>query len=124
MNADRSKGFTLLEVLVALAVVVISMSALVKSAGENAANQAYLESRTFASWLAANRLNLLQLGESAAIPGSQEGEEILAGREWHWRLKTSTTGDPRVLRAEIEVSPAEYPQTVEARMIGFVGVEQ
>lgn len=118
------KGFTLIEVVVALAVLVIAMAALIKAAGGNAANQAYLEERTFANWVAANQLNNAHLGITAATQGVSEGNEVLAGREWHWRLELSATSDQQVLRADVEVAADPASDDISAQLTGYVGVDQ
>ncbi|MES9901498.1 MAG: type II secretion system minor pseudopilin GspI [Sedimenticola sp.] len=114
------QGFTLLEVLVALAVLVIAMTALIKAAGDNAANHTYLEERTFATWVAANRLNSARLGDEKIVPGSYQGTDPMAGREWQWRLQISTTSDPQVARADVEVTPGEKTERVLARLSGYL----
>ncbi|MEJ1340406.1 MAG: type II secretion system minor pseudopilin GspI [Candidatus Sedimenticola sp. (ex Thyasira tokunagai)] len=114
------KGFTLIEVVVALAVLTIAMTALIKAAGSNAANQTYLEERTFASWVAVNHLNAARISDEQRVPGSFQGSETMAGREWRWHLQTSTTSDPQVLRAEIEVTPADSTDKVMANLSGYL----
>jgi general secretion pathway protein I len=53
----RVAGFTLLEVLVALAVLAIAMGAIINAATQSIASTAYLRDQTFASWVALNQVN-------------------------------------------------------------------
>ena len=55
------RGFTLLEVLVALAVIAIALASIIKAVGTGAANASYLRDKTFAHWVAANRLAQMQI---------------------------------------------------------------
>ncbi|HEX2238999.1 MAG TPA: type II secretion system minor pseudopilin GspI, partial [Gammaproteobacteria bacterium] len=63
------RGFTLLEVLVALAVIAIALASIIKVVGTGAANAGYLRDKTFAHWVAANRLVQMQIRNNA-LPSS------------------------------------------------------
>ncbi len=117
----RQRGFSLMEVLVALAVLAIAMAALVKSAGGFTANQVHLENKTLAHWVALDQLTLLRASGSPTL-GSQEGEQEMAGRLWRWQLRLSSTPDPDVLKAEVRVRP-EHDETVFAQLTGYVEVK-
>ncbi len=120
--AARQAGFSLMEVLVALAVLAIAMAALVESAGSFTSNQAYLENKTLAHWVALDQLTLLRISDSPSL-GSQEGEQEMAGRIWNWSLLLSSTPDPDVMQAKITVKQ-EHSETVFALLTGYVEVKQ
>ncbi|MES9857139.1 MAG: type II secretion system minor pseudopilin GspI [Sedimenticola sp.] len=115
-----NKGFTLIEVVVALAVLTIAMAALIKAAGSNAANQTYLEERTFANWVAVNSLNSARISVDQRVSGTFQGNEAMAGREWQWDLQVSTTSDPQVLRADVKVTPMDNAEKVMASLSGYL----
>ncbi|HEC15839.1 MAG TPA: type II secretion system protein GspI [Sedimenticola sp.] len=112
-------GFSLMEVLVALAVLAIAMAALVKAAGGFSANQAYLENKTIAHWVAMNQLAAQRVADPPPSAGSRQGEEEMAGRTWQWSLQLSRTADSDVLRGVVEVR-RENDETVYARLTGYV----
>lgn len=115
-------GFTLLEVLVALAVLAIAMSGLIKAAGSSASNLAYLENKTIAHWVAMNQINTLRTAKERPGVGVLQGEEAMAGREWGWSIAVSKTPDLDVLRLEAEVRRADEDSgVVYAQLIGYVG---
>ncbi|WP_249678227.1 type II secretion system minor pseudopilin GspI [Pseudomonas abieticivorans] len=92
MKAER--GFTLLEMLVALAVFAI-LAAAVLGASQYAVNQsAGLERRVLAAWLLDNRLTELRLGPRPPF-GEQWYTPVFAGR--HWQLRQRVDGDAVVL---------------------------
>jgi len=99
-------GFTLIEVLVALAVVALALAALTR-AGSTALNtQAELESRTLALWVAENRLGEIRL-EGASRAGGGSGTTRLGDRDWRWRslLEPAPGGD--LWRVEVVVLDAD-----------------
>jgi len=81
------QGFTLLEVLVALAVLSIAMIPLVKTPVAIASNQSYLKAKTFAEYVALNKIAELQLDRNFPALGTKKGTEIMAGRDWYWKSK-------------------------------------
>lgn len=120
-SSTGERGFSLMEVLVALAVLAIAMAALVKSAGGFAANQAYLEDKTVAHWVAMNQLAARRIADSQGSGGSLQGEEEMAGRTWEWTVQLSQTEDQDVSRAKVEVR-RENDETVYAALTGYVAV--
>ena len=100
-------GFTLIEVLVALAIVAIGMAALLSALSSSADSATYLRDKTFAEWVALNRIEEVRLAAALPQEGKTDGDVELAGRKWKWQqevLKTEVTG---VLRVDVRVKPAE-----------------
>lgn len=85
------KGFTLLEVLVALAVAGIGLAGVIKVAGSNAYNAQYLQEKTLAQWVALNRIATLRVREEFPSVGTAKGDDEMAGRKWYWRQETRAT---------------------------------
>lgn len=102
MNTQR--GFTLLEVLVALAIIAFALSALIRVTGTGAANASYLRDRTFAQWVAENRLAELRTRDGFwPATGKDDGEVEMAGREWFWTTRVIKTPEPEMRRIDVEV---------------------
>lgn len=96
-------GFTLLEIMVALAVFA-TLAAAVFSASHAVIGQGRgVEQRLFAAWLADNRLNELRLGKNLAL-GQHTRQVSLDRRDWHVQQHLSATADRRLLKAEVAVS--------------------
>ena len=115
-------GFTLLEVLVALAVVAIALGAAISGGGAQVENAAYLRDKTFAHWVAMNRLAAAELDPAAAAAGTSGGTAEMAGREWRWQLTVRETPARGVLLAEAEVSPLGQPRAVLARASTYLAL--
>ncbi len=103
----RHSGFTLLEVLVALAVLAFALASLVKGIGGNASNEAYLRDKTLAQWVAMNVAAEMQLADKWPDKGKKQGSETMGGHEWFWRSEVSDTFDEDVLRLEVKVRVAD-----------------
>jgi len=96
-------AFTLLEVLVALAVLAIAMAALIKGGADNARTAAYLRDKTLAQWVAMNVVAEQRLAATWPAPGKTRGEEEMARHEWYWELTVAETFDKDIRRLEVAV---------------------
>lgn len=99
----RAGGFTLIEVIIALAVLAFAMGALISGMARYADNAAYLRERTLALWVAHNRLTEIELEAAWPPTGKSDGDVELAGIEWRWFVTVSETPDPDVRRVDIRV---------------------
>jgi len=118
MTTER--GFTLLEVLVALAIVAVALGAIIKSAGESAANITYLRDKTVAGWVAENELNKILINREWPELGDREGVSEMAEREWRWQTRVQETADEDLRQVEITVQE-EDSDAILARLITFKG---
>jgi len=96
-------GFTLLEVLVALAVLALTMGAVIKAVGDYTGNQAYLRDRTLAVWVARNVLAEQQLESAWPGVGEIKGNSDMGGREWSWLVTVTQTEEEELRRLDVEV---------------------
>ena len=100
-------GFTLIEVLVALAIVAIGMSAVLSALSSSADTVSYLRDKTFAQWVALNKIATLRISGQQPPTGNSNGDTDYAGRSWHWRQAVVATEVPGVVRIDVSVRPAE-----------------
>lgn len=86
------RGFTLLEVLVALAIFATAAIATVRSVTQHINTLNFLEEKTFAAMVADNQMARVILADKKVTKA--KGKETLANREWFWHVEpVSTTGD-------------------------------
>ena len=110
MLQKRGTGFTLVEVMVALAVVAVALPALLLTLSQQLDAVRYLDDRAQAQWVAANRLAELRLiltAKGTLQSGTVSGTEELAGREWYWWSEGVETQLPGFFRYEITVADNE-----------------
>jgi general secretion pathway protein I len=106
-TARPNGGFTLIEVLVALAIVVVGMAAVLGALTSSADTVLYLRDKTFAQWVALNQIATLRLSGQLQQPGTSDGDTDFAERKWHWRQEVTSTEIPGVVRIDVKVRPAE-----------------
>ncbi|MFO1371274.1 MAG: type II secretion system minor pseudopilin GspI [Candidatus Competibacteraceae bacterium] len=115
------RGFTLLEVLVAMAVLAIAMGAIIRVATQSINNTAYLREQTFAGWVALNQVNELLLDPTVWPDGSsRKGTADLANRAWRWEARFSKTDDPDLRRLDIVVRAGENGP-ISSTLTAFMG---
>lgn len=113
------RGFTLIEILVALAILAVALAAAVRSAGVAADTTSDLKERLLAGWIAQNRV-----AEYAVRPlwpdiGTRQGNADQAGVQFVWRETVSGTPNPRFRRVEVQVFPARTPDRAVARLVAY-----
>jgi general secretion pathway protein I len=110
MSCHRHRGFTLIEVLVALVIVAVGMSALMGALSSSARTVTYMQDKTFAEWVALNQIanDRLQLGQGQLpATGNSTGDIDYAGRSWHWRQEIVASQVPGIMRIDVKVRPKE-----------------
>ena len=99
----QSSGFTLFEVMVALFIVAIALGGVIKVMTNAAQNSSRLTNKTFAQWVALNRMAELKIQQEWPRFGDNKGEKEMAGQKWRWVQKTIKTADENVKRIELSV---------------------
>ncbi len=102
-QSKKLLGFTLIEVMLAMAVFSIAGIALLSATTNNTRNIGYLEDKMFANWVAANQLVATNLVESWPPKNNLKGDVELAGRTWFWQQKVIKTPDKDMRAIVIEI---------------------
>ena len=122
MRMTEARGFTLIEVVVAMAILGIGMLAVFKTIGDTVHNVDELRDRSFAEWIADNRLTEIRISGEMPSVDETAGEVEFAGRQWHWLTKVSQTQVQGLRRIDVAVRRDEDPENSSIVTVsGFVG---
>jgi type II secretion system protein I len=121
MTRCAARGFTLIEVLVALALVAVVLGGTLGVVRESIASQAHLERRLLAEWAASNVLDQYLLEHEQLTVDTRKGKESLYGRDFQYLVTVTKLDPPRTRSLSSEqpdsgaTPPTEYAIVVEVR---------
>lgn len=113
-------GFTLVEVLIALAIIAFGLIGVFGQLSQSATAAARLRDKTLASWVAMNQLTQLRLSGEYPGVGTHSDEVEMANRRWRYEISISETQGDYLRRADVTVAFAEDPDRPIATAVGFL----
>ena len=105
----HTRGFTLLEVLIALAIVAISAGALLGTVTSSASNVLYLKDKTLAEWVALNRLAEIRTAQNMPSTGRRKGNSVMGGMRWEWEEEVTEMAVDGLFRVEVRAHSLGEP---------------
>lgn len=126
MNSDRrsagraalNAGFTLIEVLVAMSIVVVSFVAIYGVVLQMVGATTQMQQKTIASWIAFDRVTELRVSGTYPDTGSEEGFVEMAGGTWSFTREVRATGSDDIRQIVVKVSPEDEPENILATATG------
>ncbi|MGQ0800532.1 MAG: type II secretion system minor pseudopilin GspI [Pseudomarimonas sp.] len=119
----KTRGFTLLEVLIAVLILSLALVALVRTTALEARALVQVREATLAQWVASNVLAEARLNEGVPASGRRDGSSEMGGRRWRWLLESTQTQEPSIKRLDVSVyaddAGAESRDEAVARLSGF-----
>jgi general secretion pathway protein I len=103
-HAKKNKGFTLIEVLIALAILAIALAATMRVIGMATSSAEEVKIKTYATWVSQNRLAELTARRVFPAAGSENGQVNMAGIDFVWQQTTSETPNKEFRKVEVSVS--------------------
>ncbi|HBA7447921.1 TPA: type II secretion system minor pseudopilin GspI [Escherichia coli] len=117
------RGFTLLEVMIALVIFSLAVMAVLQIASGTLSNQQVLEEKTVAGWVAENQTALLYLMTHEQRAIRHQGESDMAGSHWYWKTIPLKTDNALLQVVDIEVSRHEdFSPVIQSRRAWFSAV--
>lgn len=113
-------GFTLIEVMIALAIAAISLAAATAAVSQMVDGAQGMRERTYASWIAQNRIVELRLANVVPEADRTTSEVTFAGQEWRLETIITETGVENLFRVDVQVSPDDRDE-LSGVVTGFIG---
>jgi len=113
-------GFTLLEVMVAVAILALALTSLVRIVGQSTNTLSYLEKKTYAQWVAVNQVNELEITSAWPAVGQTQGQEDMGGLPWHWQVTASDTGSTGLRRLDVSVKQHLQDENALYKLTAFI----
>lgn len=120
MKQSANHGFTLLEVLVALAIAAIGLAAVSKALYQNIEVADRLEQKMVGTWVASNHLSELQINREYLSGGNTSDTTEMAQREWRIETEYTPTGDNQIVRVDVSVYEGNTQDRAAAKVFGFL----
>lgn len=120
MIRTRIQAFTLVEVMVALAIIALSLTAVAAKMGRMIDTSNSMRERTYASWIAQNKITELRLANVVPEVTATSGEVDYAHTTWRWRAVISESGIENLFRVDVSIS-FEDDDDVIRTVTGFIG---
>lgn len=114
------RGFTLLEIIIALAIAVLGIAAVAKATGGAATVATETRERMLAVWVAGNRLSELRITRDWPGTGSNDMVRTMGGRTWYLTQTVTATPDTDLHRVEITVYTDPDRDVRELEMHGYI----
>lgn len=115
----QEKGFTLIEVMVALTIIAISLSALLSTSGTQANSAGYLKHKTLAHWVAVNELTQIRIAKEFPDLGDKKGSTTMANNDWYWTRTTKATEDKNARQVTFTLYADEERTKNLTSLIGY-----
>lgn len=109
---QQQRGVTLVETLVALAVMGFVIAGLLALVGQNTRFAAVMEDRTYASIAADNLMVEAMTLKSATEKGDTNGQIMIGERVWSYRRSVTETPVENIVRIDIEITPVGGEQVL------------
>lgn len=124
MQNRMSRGFTLIEVMLAMAIFSIAGIALLSVADNNFKNISHLENKVLANWIASNQLVAANLEQKWPPKNNKRGTIEMAGQEWFWLQKVIKTSDKNMRSVVIEIRNKEDQKLAVTSMMTYISKNQ
>ena len=115
-----SRGFTLIEVMLAMAIASLGLAAVAASVSQMVDAGTSMQQRSYASWIAQNKIAEMRLANVVPDVSESSGDTIFANREWLWRATVSDTGVENLFRVDVMVGLAGGDENIRT-VTGFIG---
>ncbi len=120
IRRKRQRGFTLMEMMVAMTILAVGMGAIIQASAGAARNASVLRNKEVARWVALNKLTEMQVLQEWSSQGKKGDVEMLKTR-WYWQARIRKVEDPDLRRIDVEVRLDPNSDSYIYSVTGFIG---
>lgn len=115
----KSKGFTLIEILLALVILAISLTALLKATADNLHNTSRIKEKSIKHWVAMQAISAIQL-RTVPVTINQPTTQTtkMLGQTWYWQARVTPTFIKSMQQINITVSASRTGPFTDS-LVGF-----
>jgi len=124
LNSIKKTGFTLIEVMLAMAVFAVAGVALLGVADNNYRHISHLEEQMFANWVASNQLVEASLDKTWPPKNNRKGKVEMAGRTWYWQQKVVKTANKEMRAVTMEIRLDEDEELVTTSVTTYLAQDK
>jgi general secretion pathway protein I len=120
-TVNKRAGFTLIEVLIALAILSISLTAIIKATSQNIKDTAYLQEKTIALWVGLSELNETRAGylHLPLQPDTLTREVEMLGEKWSTEAYMTNSSNSHIQEIHVDVYPKNKTTKLASLMSYF-----
>lgn len=121
MLRKTASGFTLIEVLIALAITAIAVTAVIKATSQNIRSTTYLQSKTIAMWVGENIINQARVGLITLSEESNDEKDsmIILGQTMYWQGSQEQTPNKHIYKLNVKVFANEHEESPLINLTGY-----
>jgi general secretion pathway protein I len=120
VSSRKIKAFTLLEVLIAMVIFGTTVTFLLRNINDQQRVHLDVEIKTFAHWVAVNKLAETRIEKQWPNIGVTRGEVEMHNHQWFWLQTVSKTTDKKLRQIEVEVRYLDKDEVPATRFVGFI----
>lgn len=117
---SEQKGFTLIEIIIALLVISVALGAIISTTGNSVSHGAYLKEKTITLWVAENHLSEIVITKQWPTTGQHSFEITMAGKTWYLNNKVTQTPNQFIRRLDISVYGDKAKDNSMTSMIAYI----
>ena len=123
-SLKTSRGFTLIEIIIALVVISVALGAVISTTGNSVKHAVHIKDKTIALWVAQNVIADISIKKTWLPTGVKKYDEIMAGRQWFIKNNVIQTPDKNMRKMDVSIFTDQKTQNKILTLTAYIVKEQ